>query len=117
VQLETLFHWSPAERFDAIYREGLRPHAPVTVASGTLAYVCLSPDPSTAWKLSGGMDWVSEIDHWDLWMVRLTDGDPVCIRNEFGPKIQEVNVCGALPADRLWWVARRISTPANVCGD
>lgn len=115
MKLDALYHWSPAKRFDAIYREGLRPHSPSTVASSSLAYVCLSPDPSTAWTLSGGMDWVSEIDEWDLWMVHLADGDQVCIRSEFGPSIEEVKVYGPLPADRLWWIARRVSTPANTC--
>jgi hypothetical protein len=116
VELGLLYHWSPADRFDAIYRDGLRPHAPNTVASSTLPYVCLSPSPAAAWSLSGGMDWVSEVDEWDLWMVRLADGDQVCIRGEFGPKIEEVKVYGPLPADRLWWVARRITGPANTCG-
>lgn len=117
MQLGALYHWSPAARFDDIYRDGLRPHAPNTVASEGLPYICLSPDPAVAWTLSGGMDWVSEIDTWDLWLVHLASGDQVCIRAEFGPEIEEVKVYGPLPADRLWWVARRISTPANTSAD
>lgn len=116
MQLGALYHWSPADRFDEIYRTGLRPHCAPTVASGTLAYICLSPDPSTAWSLSGAMDWVSEVDEWDLWLARIAPGDHVCIRGEFGPLIEEVKVYGALPADRLWWAGRRIPTPANTCG-
>lgn len=116
MQLGSLYHWSPAQRFDEIYQAGLRPHAEPTVASGSLAYICLSPDPSTAWSLSGAMEWVSEVDEWDLWLVRLAKGDHVCVRPEFGPAIEEIKVYGSLPADRLWWVARRISTPANTCG-
>lgn len=114
--LPALFHWSPSDRFDQIYRDGLRPHCPPTVASGTLPYVCLSPTASRAWSLSGGMEWTSEVDEWDLWQVRLEDGDDVRIRPDFGPVIQEIKVYGAIPADRIWWAARRISTPANTCG-
>lgn len=113
MRLGTLYHWSPAERFDEIYQVGLRPHKPPTVASTPLPYVCLSPDPSIAWTLSGGMDWVSEIAEWDLWAVRVAEGDHVCVRAEFGPEIKEIKLYGPLPADRLWWVARRISAPSN----
>lgn len=117
MQLDALYHWSPTDRFAGIYRDGLRPHSPATVCHGnTLPYICLSPSPSAAWGLSGGMDWVSEIDEWDLWMVRLADGDQVCIRAEFGPKIEEVKVYGPIPADRLWWVARRVPSLATICG-
>jgi hypothetical protein len=116
VLLPALFHWSPAQRFDEIYREGLRPHARPTVCrTTTLSYVCLSPTPSAAWGLSGDMEWVSEVDEWDLWQVRLADGDDVRIRPDFGPAIQEIKVHGPIPADRVWWVARRGSTPANTC--
>lgn len=116
MELGALYHWSPADRFDEIYQSGLRPHSTPTVASGSLPYICLSPDPSTAWSLSGAMDWVSEVDEWDLWLVRIAEGDQVCIRGEFGPKIEEVKVYGPLPGDRLWWAARRISSPANTVG-
>lgn len=117
MRLGALYHWSPADRFEEIWRSGLRPHAGPTVASGSLCYVCLSPDPSTAWSLSGAMDWVSDVDEWDLWLVRLGEGDHVCVRGEFGPRIEEVKVYGHLPADRLWWVGRRGQSPATTCGD
>lgn len=114
--LGALYHWSPVDRFDEVYREGLRPHARPTVATTTsLCYVCLSPTPSGAWSLSGDMEWVSDVDEWDLWQVRLADGDDVRVRPDFGPVIQEIKVYGSIPADRIWWVARRGSTPATVC--
>lgn len=116
--LPALYHWSPAGRFDQIFREGLRPHAGPTVAGTTsLCYVCLSPTPSRAWSLSGDMEWVSEFDEWDLWQVRLADGDDVRIRPDYGPAIQEVKVHGPIPADRIWWAARRGASPATICHD
>lgn len=116
MQLPALYHWSPSDRFDVIYREGLRPHAAATVASGTLPYLCLSPDPATAWSLSGAMDWVSEVAEWDLWQTRIVDGDQIVIRGEFGPTVQEIKLYGPVPASRLFWVGRRITSPANTCG-
>lgn len=114
--LDDLYHWSPADRFDQVFREGLRPHSRPSVCQTTsLSYVCLSPNPARAWSLSGDMEWVSEVDEWDLWQVRLADSDDVRIRPDFGPVIQEVKVHGPIPADRIWWVARRIATPANTC--
>ncbi|MER5608358.1 hypothetical protein AB0F93_00180 [Micromonospora tulbaghiae] len=114
--LPDLYHWSPADRFDAISRDGLRPHSRPTVCqTTTLSYVCLSPNPARAWSLSGDMDWTAEVDDWDLWQVRLADGDNVRIRPEFGREVMEIKVFGPIPADRVWWVARRISTPANTC--
>lgn len=111
--LPALYHWSPAARFDAICRDGLRPHSPPAVATVSMPYVCLSPTPSRAWSLSGRMEWVSKVDAWDLWQIQLADGDQVEVRPDFGPAIQEIKVHGPIPADRVWWVARRGSTPAN----
>lgn len=114
--LPALFHWSPADRFGLIRHDGLHPHSPPTVSTGTTQpYVCLSPTPSSAWGLSGDMDWVTEHTEWDLWQVRLTDGDQIQIRGDFCPVIREVRVYGVIPADRVWWVARRGSTEADVC--
>ena len=113
--LPALYHWSPADRFDGIFQEGLRPHATNTVASGTLPYVCTAPDPAEAWTLSGGMDWVSEIDEWDLWQLTIAEHDRVYVRAERGPAIREIKIYGPIPADRVWWVARRGSSKANTC--
>jgi len=113
--LPALYHWSPVDRFEQIRREGLRPHAQPAVASISLCYVCLSPTPSAAWGLSGDMPYMSEVDEWDLWQVRLAKGDEVHIRPNFGPEIEEIKVHGPIPPDRVWWVARRGSTPATVC--
>lgn len=57
------------------------------------------------------MEWVSEVDCWDLWQVRLEDTDSVSIRPEFGPVVQEIKVYNAIPADRLWHVGER-ETPS-----
>lgn len=53
------------------------------------------------------MSWTSEIEEWDLWQVRLQDGDEVHYRSDFGPVLKEIRVYNAIPADRAWWVARR----------
>lgn len=110
--LPALYHWAPTERRDSIRRGGLQPYSPPTVCSGGLAFpcVCLAPTPSAAWSISGDMDWVSEIEEWDLWQVRLPDGAEVHIRSGFGPRIVEIKVHTAIPADCVWFVAQR--TPA-----
>jgi hypothetical protein len=107
VILPALFHWAPAERHESIRTTGLVPFSPSTIASGELAYICLSPTPSSGWGLSGDMDWASDIEEWDLWQVRLSDGDEVHIRSDFGPVIREVKVHNPIAAERVWWVARR----------
>ena len=107
MRLDPLFHWSPAARRNDILVHGLRPGAPATVASGTLPYVCFGLSPSRAWSLSAAMDWAQEIEHWDLWQARLTDGDDVRARPELGPYIHEVKVYGPLPPDRLWYAGSR----------
>lgn len=107
--LPALFHWSPSDRRSVIRTEGLRPYCPPTISTGDLAwpYLCFSPTPSSAWGLSGDMQWVSEIDDWDLWQVRLAEGDEVHYRNDFGPVLREIRVYNAIPADRLWFVGTR----------
>lgn len=105
--LDPLFHWSPADRFERIFAEGLRPNGEPTVASVALPHVALALDPAMAWTLSGAMEWVSEVDAWDLWQVTIADGDQVVVRPEFGPEIREIKVHGPIPPDRLWWCGRR----------
>lgn len=120
--LPALFHWSPADRRAAIRAEGLRPYAPANISTQlddddrALAwpYLCFSPTPSSAWGLSGDMEWASEIDAWDLWQVRLAEGDEVHYRGDFGPVLREIRVYGAIPADRVWYVATRTCPVAEV---
>ena len=76
-------------------------------------HISLGVRPSGAWAISGDMDWVSEIEEWDLWEVRLREGDHVVIRPEFGPQIQEVQVGNTLPADRVWLIAQRVPVGFN----
>jgi hypothetical protein len=117
VILPALYHWAPAERHAAITTEGLRPHSVNTVASTNLPYVCLGVEPGVAWNLSGGMEWVSEVPEWDLWQVSIGEGDHVCVRPDFGPRIHEVKVYGPIPPDRVWWVGRRGSPPLTEPND
>jgi len=107
VKLTPLYHWSPAERYESIRLHGLRPGSEPTVASTALSYLCLGTDPRLAWAISGAMEYVNEIEHWDLWQVHLTEGDELHVRPDFGPTIHEVNLRGCVPPDRLWWIGRR----------
>jgi hypothetical protein len=112
--LGPLYHWSPADRREQILRDGLQPYAPPAVSGGgemsTIAwpYLCFGLTAKGAWRYSGdmGYDHLSETE-WDLWQVALADTDEVHIRAEFGPRVKEVRVHNAIPADRVWWVARR----------
>lgn len=70
-------------------------------------HICLSPTPSSAWGLSGDMDWATESEEWDLWQVRLAEGDEVHYRSDFGPVLREVRVKTPIPPDRVWYVATR----------
>ncbi len=107
MNLQLLYHWSPADRFDSINRYGLIAGSPITVASSALETICLGPDPRTAWSISGAMDWVSEVDEWDLWLVALADTDNVHIRPEFGARINEIKVRNSIPRERIWHAGRR----------
>lgn len=104
--LGQLYHWSPTERRASIQERGLIPGSPSMVASTEQAHVCLGFDPRSAWAISGAMDFV-EPDDWDLWLVHLGEHDSVAIRAEFGPRLQEVLVRNAIPAERLWFVGSR----------
>lgn len=107
MRLTPLYHWAPAERYDLIRREGLRPGCAPTVASVPLTYLCLGPDPRLAWAISGAMDYCQEVEHWDLWQAHMVDGDELYVRPDFGPAIHEVKLRGCIPPDRLWWIGRR----------
>lgn len=109
MRLEYLYHWAPSGRYVNILAEGLRPGRDPNVASCVLPYVCLGTSPSTAWSLSGAMDWAAEIDQWDLWQARVVDGDDIRIRPDFLPTIREVKVYGPIPADRIWYAGTRVS--------
>ena len=106
--LPALFHWSPRERRDEILRQGLRLFAASSGgAPDGLPMICLGTSPRDAWLLSGDTNWGREEEDWDLWQVTLADYDQVRVRTENGPRIWEVKVHNAIPADRLWWVGQR----------
>jgi hypothetical protein len=110
VKLAPLYHWSPVGRRATIRNEGLRLHArPTVVSDKTLSqpYISLSPRPSMAWGLSGNLDWVSEIEDWDLWEVRLPEKAETHVRPMWGDEIEEIQVYTAIPADCVWWVGMR----------
>lgn len=117
MDLPALFHWSPsANRLD-IQNNGLQLYSPSLCqvwdpATGEdvqvrWPYICLGTDPRLAWSLSGDMDWASEIEEWDLWLVELRARDDIQIRSDLGPSVKEVRSFNTLPPDRLWWVGQR----------
>jgi hypothetical protein len=105
--LGTLYHWSPAERHKSIIHHGLVPGSPSNVASGELAFVCLSPRPSQAWALSGAMEWAQEIEEWDLWQVQIPDEAEIHIRPFFGRLVEEIKCYTTIPPSNLWFVGTR----------
>ena len=104
--IPALFHWSPAERREEIFKQGLVPASINVIATTTLSYLCLSPTPSSAWGLSGGTI-LAEIEEWDLWQVNIGEHDEVHIRPEFGSVIKEVMVRNVILPDRIWYVGSR----------
>lgn len=116
VILPALYHWSPTSRRREIREKGLLPYqaAVRTAFTPRAPYVCFATSPSQAWGLSGDMADESEVEKWDLWQVRLAEGDEMHVRPEFGMAIKEVRVFNAIPPDRVWYVATR---PARVFED
>lgn len=121
VHLGTLYHWSPKRNRRSILRSGLEiMHEMVDaeelredfpeLAAAAMPWVCLGTTPATAWGLVPDCEAKKEAV-WDLWEVRLDEGDRVTIRGYFAPHIHEVRVHHGLPADRVWWVGEREFAP------
>lgn len=102
-----LYHWAPANRHDAIKRDGLVAGKGKTVSSYGERQICLGTNPAGAWRLSGAMEWVDQVDEWDCWQVALAENDAVHIRPVYGDRIEEIRVDGPIPPDRIWHVGRR----------
>ncbi len=107
MKLPELYHWAPADRFDDIRRGGLVVGAAPTVATAAQPHICLGFCPASAWLVTGAMEWAEDITTWDLWQVRVGPNSEVHIAPTFGPRLQKVRIRSAIPADRLWYVARR----------
>lgn len=109
MKLDPLYHWSPVERRKEIRAHGLQPYKRTSVSSDGVVYpyICLSPTASMAWGLSGDMDWVSEIEDWDLWQVEIPKNAEVHVRSTWGSTIEEVKVYTPIPANFLWLVGTR----------
>lgn len=118
VHLGILYHWSPKINRAAILRRGLRvmsgsrlyPKNPDGTVFHGFPWICLGTTPSSAWGLI--LDPENDGDEgesgWDLWQVRIQQGDKIVIRSDFDvPYIQEVRVLHGLSPDRIWWVAER----------
>lgn len=112
MDLPPLYHWSPADRYGSIRERGLVAGSKATVASAELPMVCAGTDPRSAWSLSAAMDWASEIDEWDLWLIHLGQHDEARVRTDYGPRIIEVKIHNTIPPERLWYVGRRDRQPS-----
>jgi hypothetical protein len=130
VTLTTLFHWSPAERRQAIERDGLVPASASSLELRLppdarwwdpppgLDYVCLACSPRQAWKGCGDYGWMGRVG-WDLWQVHLGPDDRVGVLYHGSRRpgdegyvhddasVIEVRVYHPLPPDRLWLVGGR----------
>lgn len=109
MRLGQLYHWSPADRHLSIAEHGLQPQSPNVICSAPYEYICASPDPRTAWSLSGAVAGIAGYasQDWDLWQFEVAPHDEVHIRAEFGPEIQEIQIGNAIEPGRLFHVARR----------
>lgn len=116
MRLSPLYHYSPHDRYGSILRYGLRAGQPPTVSSCAQQHICLGPDPREAWRISGAMSWVSDVESWDLWQVELDETDEVHVRSEYGPTVREIMVRGVIAPQRLWWIGRRydLGVPAEL---
>ena len=107
MKLGPLYHWSPADRYASIKKDGLTVGHDATVSTHGEPQLCFGPDPASAWSLSGAMDWVAQIDEWDLWQISLRDTDAVHVRAVWGDEITEIRVDGPIEPSRCWHVGRR----------
>ncbi len=107
MKLPELYHWAPADRHDDIRRAGLVAGMAPTVATVAQPHISLGFCPASAWLVTGAMEWAADIPIWDLWQARVGPNDEVHIVPTFGPRLSEVRIRSVIPADRLWYVARR----------
>lgn len=109
IHLGVLYHWAPKRHRESILRDGLRVMEASRKPNGEgqpFPWICLATSPSSAWGLI--IDPASDDDGaWDLWQVRVGEGDHLEIRGDFAPYVREIRVMHGLPADRVWWVAER----------
>ena len=111
--LPPLYHWSPQEHRAKILQHGLQIMREDQKAKEDgfhgvrWPWVCLGSTPLQAWDL---LPWFGEElagMEFDLYEVKLQETDDVHIRCDFGPVVREVRVHNSIPADRVFWVARR----------
>lgn len=111
MRLDALYHFSPANRRDAIRRDGLIPGSTPVTATEAQPHLCFATDPAVAWVLSGGIDWNDHIADWDLWMIRVADTDQLTIVGDTGPYLRDIWIPHPIPARRLWLAGTRTRTP------
>lgn len=103
-----LYHWSPATNRESILRDGLKVYsAPVVHSSGSFPYLCFGPSPRGAWSLSGKMEWVQEVEQWDLWEIQVSPYDEVRVLPFQGQSAEEIRFYNSVPPNRCWLVATR----------
>jgi hypothetical protein len=108
MNIEFLYHWSPKVRRKSIQCEGLVIGKPCTTATVPQPFLCFSPNPWTAWELSGNTAGPGVFVAWDLWMATLSHTDEVRVSPQWGGVIREVHVCNDIPPNRITWIGERI---------
>jgi hypothetical protein len=105
VDIGALFHWSPSKNRASILKHGLQVMQPCSdQTDAAFPWICLGTTPSSAWGLIPDK---LQSERWDLWQVRLREGDRVTYRSLDTPHIREVRVQHGLPSDRVWFVGER----------
>jgi len=110
IHLGTLYHWTPKENRERIFRDGLQVMQEANGSGAAFPWICCATTPSSAWGLLPSSLKENEVVL-DLWQVQVDDGDTLDILTWSAPMIREVRIEHGLPADRLWWVAERKQYP------
>lgn len=112
--LGQLYHWSPADRRASIAVRGLIPNSPQVTCTRPHPYICLSPDPLTAWRLSAQVlidtGRIRTGAVWDLWQVTPADPDEIRVPPGYGPNLCEFQIHNIIPAGRAIYLAQRVTT-------
>jgi hypothetical protein len=113
---DVAFHWAPTSRRAQIIRHGLRPRMRPTVSSPGWRppFICLSPTPYFAWRLSGDLIPASSVPAWDLWEVDLEGAlaDDVLDGVEVLPGwdegfVREIRAYSRIPKRYVWHAGTR----------
>ena len=106
-----LYHWSPADRRQAILRQGLCPKKRSRDGSWRSPYICFCRFPNVAWALSATHS--ERSGAWDLWCVWSDEIGPYKTLNTSRNPMQawhrtEYRGFRRIPKSKIWHVGTRI---------